>query len=122
MVTELEWIERIKLGKTVPSDKLIDRRTKGLQAIRQRCLHQLMAIAPEEIKDSLILRWHRQPEYTHERTVLSDSFELTFYGATRRVSGLFPDLWILCYPEDPDIYRKVENEIDHVCQEFVQHA
>lgn len=122
MVTELKWIERIKLGHAVPSRKLIDRRTKGLQAIRQRCLRQLMSVARDDITHSLVLRWHRRPEYITERTVLSDSFELTFYGASRRVSGLFPDLWILCYPEDPDVYQKVEEEIARMCQELVNRS
>lgn len=122
MFTEHEWVERIKLGQPVPGPKVIDRRSKGLQVIRQRCLVQLMAVAREEITDSLILRWQRQPEYINARTVLNESFELTFYGPSRPISGLFPDLWILCYPEDAEVKRKVEAEIAQMCQELVTHA
>ena len=122
MVTEHEWVERIKLGQSVPGPKLIDRRSKGLQAIRQRCLWQLMSVAREDITHSLVLRWHREPESINERTVLNDSFELTFYGSARPVSGLFPDLWILCYPDDPEVKEKVEQEIAQMCREIVTHA
>lgn len=122
MVTEHEWVERIKLGQPVPGPKLIDRRSKGLQAIRQRCLWQLMSVAREEITHSLVLRWHREPESINARTVLNDSFELTFYGSARPVSGLFPDLWILCYPDDPEVKEKVEQEIAQMCREIVTHA
>ena len=122
MVTELEWIERIKLGHPVPGHKLIDRRSKGLQAIRQRCLWQLMSVARDDITHSLVLRWQRQPEYINARTVLNDSFELTFYGAAHPVTGLFPDLWILCYPEDSEVDQKVEEEIAQMCQEVVSHS
>jgi hypothetical protein len=81
-----------------------------------------MSVAREDITHSLMLRWHRQPEYINARTVLNDSFELTFYGVHRPVSGLFPDLWILCYPEDPEVKQKVEAEIAQMCQEIVTPA
>ena len=81
-----------------------------------------MEVARENITDSLVLRWHRQSEYTNARTVLNDSFELIFYGASRPVSGLFLDMWILCYPDDPEVKEKVEQEIAQMCREIVTHA
>jgi len=122
MATEQEWIDRIKLGQSVPGYKVIERRSKGLQAIRQRCLWHLLSVAHEEIAHSLVLRWHRQAEYMNTRTVLGESFELTFYGGARPVNGLFPDLWILCYPEDPEVKKKVEAEIAQMCKEIVKHS
>jgi hypothetical protein len=122
MFTEHEWVERIKLGHPVPGPKLIDRRSKGLQAIRQRCLWRVISVARKEMAHSLVLCWHRQAEYINARAVLNNAFELTFYGATRPVSGQFLDLWILCYPEDPEIKQKVEEEIAQMCQEIVNQS
>ena len=119
MPKETESIKRIKLGRPVPGDKLIDRRSKGLRAIRVRCLWQLMTLAGEDIADSLMLRWNLQPEQINAPAILSDSFALTFYRGSCPVSGLFPDLWILCYPEDPEVRRMVEVEIARMCQEVM---
>jgi hypothetical protein len=81
-----------------------------------------MSVARENITHSLVLRWHREPEHINARTLLNDSFELTFYGSARPVSGLFPDLWVLCYPEDPEVSQKVEEEIAQMCREIVAGA
>jgi hypothetical protein len=121
MLKETELIKRIKLGRPVPSDNLIDRRSKGLQAIRVRCLWQLMFMASKGI-DSISLRWNHAPEYINAQTILSDALELTFYGASSPVTGLFKDLWILCYPEDPEIKQKVEEEIARMCQEAMNQS
>jgi hypothetical protein len=36
--------------------------------------------------------------------------------------SLFRDLWILCYPGDPDIKKKVEAEIARMRQEIVKRS
>ncbi len=120
MLTELDWVKRIKLGHRIPGVKIVERRSKGLHSIRQELLAQLLRASTDNISTSLVVRWHRQEELVNARTVLDQSFQLDFYGAAERVSGLFLDMWVLCYPEDPEVKQKVDEEIARMCQEVVK--
>lgn len=119
MLAEIDWVKRIKLGYPVPGSKIVERRSNGLHTIRQEFLAQLLRTAPDSLSTSLAVRWHRQSDLVNSRTVLDDAFALVFVGTAHRVRGLFPDLWILCYPEDPEVKQKVNEEITRMCQEAV---
>lgn len=120
MATEHELVERIKQGHSVPGHKVIERRSKGMHAIRHEFLQRLLHVSTDKMTTSLIVRWHSQPGLVNSRTVVDEFFRLDYYGTPEKVSGMFADLWILCYPEDPDVTQKVHEEIDRMCEEVVK--
>src|SRR6188768_1452208 len=54
---ERGWIHKIKLGLPVPGAKIVERRGKGLQAIRRYLLSCLSQIDSEKLNSSLVVRW-----------------------------------------------------------------
>lgn len=117
MNDELEFVKRIKLGKPVAGAKIVERRSRGLLAIRQQFLSRLARVSPHQIESSLSVRWRRLGSFANSRTVVDESFELVMHGNALEISGLFPDIWVLCYPEDPEIKQKVEAKLDQMCEQ-----
>jgi hypothetical protein len=115
---ERGWIHKIKLGLPVPGAKIVERRGKGLQAIRRYLLACLRQIDSEKLDSSLVVRWTRQAEWFNSRTVLDEDFELDLVWGADQFTTEFPDLWILCYPDDRQINQKVEDQIKQLCQEI----
>lgn len=68
---------------------------------------------------SLIIRWRGLGDFANSRTVAKASFDLVLHGGPKGVSGRFPDLWIVCYPDDPEIVKLVEAEMDSMCEKAV---
>jgi hypothetical protein len=65
-----------------------------------------------------VVRWTRQAEWFNSRTVLDEDFELDLVWGADQFTTQFPDLWILCYPDDGQINQKVEDQIKQLCQEI----
>lgn len=120
MDSELETLKRMKLGLPVPGVKILERRTKGLSAIRQEFRAQLFQLAGYRMESSLIVRWRGLGDLANSRTVVDDAFELVMRSGLTTITGKFPDIWVLCYPEDLEIKGKVEAELQRMC-EAVRH-
>jgi len=116
MNSELQVVKRIRLGKPVPGPKILERRTKGLSTIRQHFLVRMARVTGMRPDSSLIIRWRGLGELANSRTVANASFELVLHSGPKAVSGKFPDLWIVCYPDDPEIVKLVEAEMDSMCE------
>jgi hypothetical protein len=39
------------------------------------------------------------------------------FGRRKHVSGEFADLWLLCYPDDEESRKRVEQEIDRMVEQ-----
>ncbi len=122
MSDELEVVQRIKLGMPVASPKILERRTRGLSAIRQNFLARLVHFTGMRPASSLVVRWRRLGELANSRDVVDESFELVLRGGKDPITGMFPDLWIVCYPDDPQIKQHVEAEMDRMCEKAAQRA
>lgn len=120
MSDELEVVRRIKLGMPVESPKILERRTRGLSAIRQHFLARVMHFTGMRPASSLVVRWRRLGELANSRAVVDESFELVLRGGKDPITGMFPDLWIVCYPDDAQIRQHVEAEMDRMCAQALQ--
>ena len=114
-----DFVTQLKNGLAVSGSKILERRTSGLAAIRRECLARLSRLAGLPADSSLIVRWKGLGELANARTVNSASFELRLHSGASAVSGSFPDLWIVCYPDDPQLKQHVEDAIDRMCDQAV---
>jgi hypothetical protein len=63
--------------------------------------------------DTLSIYWERGHEFLLKQMVEDEKRRLVL-GRINAVYGEFPDLWLLCYPEDEEIKALVEQEIDRM--------
>jgi hypothetical protein len=119
---DLDFAERIRLGMPVPGSEILNRRTRGLSAIRRDFLSRLAAVLGIRAESSMIVRWRRLGEHANSRTVVDASFELVLHGGAKAISALFSDRWILCYPDDPESKQAVEAEMDRMCEKALKAA
>lgn len=61
--------------------------------------------------DTLSIYWEHGTEFMLKREVESARRRLVL-GRRQRIFGDFPDLWLLCYPDDEEIKLSVEQELD----------
>lgn len=78
-----------------------------------RRLKTYTAVRPDS---SLALRWRGLAEHANARSVVDASYELVLKGGPTGITGSFPDLWVLCYPDDAQIKQHVEEELARMCQ------
>lgn len=117
-MTEQEVVKQIRQGLEVAGPKIIDRRTRGLALVRRRLIALLMQYTSYRGESSLAFRWRGLGELSNARTLTDAAFELVMHGAAKEIKGRFPDMWVLCYPEDPEIKEKVEAELMSMCAQF----
>jgi hypothetical protein len=118
--TEANFIALVKRGAPVSGTKVLECRTKGLAAIRRECLARLSRLAGLPVDSSLIARWRGLGERANSRTVSPASFELVLHSGPTAITGSFSDLWIICYPDDPESKREIEAVMDRMCQDAVK--
>lgn len=117
---EANFVAQVKRGATVPGSQVLERRTKGSAAIRRECLSRLSKLAGLAPESSLILRWRGLGEHANSRVVRDASYELVLHSGPKAVTGSFPDLWIVCYPDDPETKAQVDAIIDRMCRAAVE--
>lgn len=110
-VPGLEEIAVLRSGECVPADRVIELRSTGMAAIRTELVHRLLRASSSA--DSFMIYW----ENGHQ-TMLTGQVEAVVRklvcGSRNRVIGEFPDLWLLCYPDDGDAKQSVEREVDRM--------
>jgi hypothetical protein len=65
--------------------------------------------------DTLSIYWEQGTEFMLKRE-LEDTRRKLVLGRRKHVSGTFPDLWLLCYPDDQEIKQSVEQELDRMVE------
>lgn len=65
--------------------------------------------------DTLSIYWEHGTEFMLKRDVEKTRRRLVL-GRRNRVSGEFPDLWLVCYPDDEEIKKLVEDEVDRMVE------
>ena len=113
MASRQEEIRALKAGEPLPSHRVVQLRSMGMHSIRFEFVVRLLRSSLRV--DTLSIYWERGTEFMLRRDVESVSRRLVL-GRRKHVSGEFTDLWLLCYPDDEEVKRLVEREIDRMVE------
>ena len=110
-MSDMETIATLKQGVPLEPKKLLELRTKGMHAVRFEFIVRLLRLNTQII--TLSIYWENGREFMQIPTVQNVQRKLV-YASDPRVSGLFDDLSLLCYPLDADAKTKVDIELDRM--------
>ena len=110
-VSDMETITALKAGAPLPSQKLIELRSKGMHTVRFEFIVRLLRLDTQII--TLSIYWEDGREFMQIPAVQNAQRKLV-YASVPRVSGQFDDLALLCYPYDSDSKAVVEAELDRM--------
>lgn len=113
MATRKEEIDALKGGRPLPSHRVVQLRSMGMHSIRFEFVVRLLRSGLKV--DTLTIYWENGTEFMLKRE-LEDARRKLVLGRRQRVSGVFSDLWLLCYPDDGEIKRLVEEELDRMVE------
>ena len=114
MATRQEEIRALKAGEPLPSHRVVQLRSLGMHSIRFEFVVRLLRSSLKV--DTLSIYWEQGNEFMLKPDVESAMRRLVF-GRRKHVSGEFADLWLLCYPDDEEIRKRVEQEIDRMVEQ-----
>ncbi|HLF39645.1 MAG TPA: hypothetical protein VI545_08170 [Burkholderiales bacterium] len=114
MASRQEEIRALKAGEPLPSHRVVQLRSMGMHSIRFEFVVRLLRSNLR--MDTLSIYWERGTDFMLKRNVESVHRRLVL-GRRKHVSGEFADLWLLCYPDDEEIKRSVEQEINRMVEE-----
>lgn len=106
-------IQALRAGTPLPAQRIIPLRSKGMHSIRFEFVVRLLRTGLKV--DTLSIYWERGHEFLLKQSVENAQRRLVL-GRASRVIGEFPDLWLLCYPDDEEIKQLVEQEIERMIQ------
>lgn len=119
MASRQEEIRTLRAGESLPSHRIVQLRSMGMHSIRFEFVVRLLRSGLKV--DTLSIYWEHGTEFMLKRE-LEDARRRLVLGRRRRVSGEFRDLWLLCYPEDEETKRLVEQEIDRMVQTVAEQS
>ena len=109
MASRQEEIKALKSGESLPAQRVVQLRSMGMHSIRFEFVVRLLRSGLTV--DTLSIYWEHGTEFMLKREVEEARRRLVL-GRRKHATGEFPDLWLLCYPEDDEIRRSVEQAID----------
>jgi hypothetical protein len=113
MASRTDEISALRAGEPVPSHRIVQLRSMGMHAIRFEFVVRLLRSGLKV--DTLSIYWEHGTEFMLKREVESTRRRLVL-GRRKRVSGEFPDLWLLCYPDDSDFRESVEGVLERMVE------
>ena len=111
MASRQEEIAALKAGNALPAHRVVQLRSMGMHSIRFEFVVRLLRSGLKV--DTLSIYWEHGTEFMLKRDV-EDMRRRLVLGRRNRVTGEFPDLWLLCYPDDDEVKRSVEQEIENM--------
>lgn len=114
MASRQDEIRALKAGEPLPSHRVVQLRSLGMHSIRFEFVVRLLRSSLKV--DTLSIYWEQGSEFMLKPTVESAMRRLVL-GRRKHVSGAFADLWLLCYPDDEEIRKLVEQEIDRMVEQ-----
>lgn len=111
MASRQEEIKSLRAGESLPSHRVVQLRSMGMHSIRFEFVVRLLRSGLKV--DTLSIYWEHGTEFMLKREP-EDKRRRLVLGRRKRVSGEFPDLWLLCYPDDEEIKQSVEQELDRM--------
>lgn len=106
-------VRALKAGEQLPSHRVVQLRSMGMHSIRFEFVVRLLRSNLR--MDTLSIYWEQGTDFLLKRNVESVHRRLVL-GRRKHVSGEFADLWLLCYPDDEEIKRSVEQEINRMVE------
>ena len=119
IVNDMETITALKSGAPLPSQKLIELRSKGMHTVRFEFIVRLLRLDTQII--TLSIYWEDGREFMQIPSVQNAQRKLV-YASEPRVSGSFSDLALLCYPYDAESKATVEAELDRMVGLIGEHG
>ena len=114
MTSRLEEIAILKAGDALPAHRVVQLRSMGMHSVRFEFVVRLLRSGLKV--DTLSIYWEHGTEFMLKREVESVNRRLVL-GRRHRASGEFPDLWLLCYPDDEETKQSVEQVIDRMVEQ-----
>jgi hypothetical protein len=114
MTSREKEIQALKSGEKLPAHRVIQMRSAGMHEIRFEFVVRLLRAGLKV--DTLSIYWERGHEFVLGREV-EDAKRRLVLGRRNRIVGEFPDLWLVCYPADPEVKERVEREIEHMIEQ-----
>lgn len=114
MTSRQEEIKAILKGESLPPHRIVQLRSKGMHAIRFEFVVRLLRSGHKV--DTLSIYWEDGKAFMQKHDVDNSRCRLML-GRRKNVAGEFPDLWLLCYPDDEEIKRLAEQEIDRMVEQ-----
>ena len=117
MAARPEEIKTLKSGGVLPAHRIVQLRSMGMHSIRFEFVVRLLRSGLKV--DTLSIYWEHGTEFMLRRDVESVPRRLVL-GRRRRVTGDFRDVWLLCYPDDPEARDAVEGVLDRMVQSVAE--
>lgn len=114
MAARQDEITALKAGETLPAHRVVQLRSMGMHSIRFEFVVRLLRSGLKV--DTLSIYWEHGTEFMLKREVENLRRRLVL-GRRTRVAGDFPDLWLLCYPDDEEVRRSVEQVIETMVEQ-----
>ena len=113
MASRPDEIKSLRAGEALPSHRIVQLRSMGMHSIRFEFVVRLLRSALKV--DTLSIYWENGTEFMLKREIEETRRRLVL-GRRKRIVGDFADQWLLCYPDDEEIKRSVEEEIDRMVE------
>lgn len=114
MASRQEEINAVKAGEALPAHRVVQLRSMGMHSVRFEFVVRLLRSGLKV--DTLSIYWDHGTEFMLRREVEEARRRLVL-GRRKRVAGDFPDLWLLCYPDDEEVKQSVENVIESMVEQ-----
>jgi len=114
MASRQDEIKALKTGEALPAHRIVQLRSMGMHSIRFEFVVRLLRSGLKV--DTLSIYWEHGTEFMLKREVEETRRRLVL-GRRKRVTGEFPDLWLLCYPDDEETKQSVERAIESMVEQ-----
>jgi hypothetical protein len=113
MAARPDEMKALTSGGVLPAHRVVQLRSMGMHSIRFEFVVRLLRSGIKV--DTLSIYWEHGTEFMLKREVEPVVRRLVL-GRRRRVSGDFRDVWLLCYPDDPETRAAVDAVLDRMVQ------
>jgi hypothetical protein len=113
MASRKEELDALRRKQPVPGHRVVQLRAMGMHSIRFEFVVRLLRSGLKV--DTLSIYWENGTEFMLKRE-LEEARRKLVLGRRKHVTGTFPDLWLLCYPDDLEIKKSVEQELDRMVE------
>ena len=113
MAARPDEINTLKAGGALAAHRVVQLRSMGMHSIRFEFVVRLLRSGLKV--DTLSIYWDHGTVFMLKREVEPVARRLVL-GRRRRVAGDFRDIWLLCYPDDPETRAEVEGVLDRMVQ------
>jgi len=119
MASRQDEIRALKSGEELPAQRVVQLRSLGMHSIRFEFAVRLLRSGLKV--DTLSIYWEHGTEFMLKREVENTHRRLVL-GRRSRVTGDFPDIWLLCYPDDEEFKQSAEQVIEQMMEAVRNHG